>query len=130
MKKITPFLLFEGNAEAVINTYSTIFKDFEILNVEKYAENQGGKVGSIRLATFAINGQQIQCTDSPIKHNFNFTPSISFFLNFNDEAEIDSVYGKLVTDGKTLMEMGEYGIGKKFGWIEDKFGISWQLQLD
>jgi predicted 3-demethylubiquinone-9 3-methyltransferase (glyoxalase superfamily) len=81
------------------------------------------------VAVFRLAGQQFMCSDSYEQHDFSFTPSVSFFVDCADEAELDRVYGALAEGGKALMPLGDYGFSKKFGWVNDRFGVSWQLNL-
>lgn len=67
------------------------------------------------------------CIDSYIKHEFSFTPSVSFFVNCNTEQEFDRLYEALADGGELLMPPDDYGFSKKFCWIRDRFGVSWQL---
>ncbi len=69
------------------------------------------------------------CIDSPIKHEFTFTPSISIFVECESDAEIEDVFGRLLSGGNVLMPLGNYGFSTKFGWLKDRFGPSWQLDL-
>ncbi len=69
------------------------------------------------------------CIDSNVKHQFDFTPSFSIFLTCDTEEELESIYGKLSDVGQALMPLGDYGFSKKFGWLNDRFGVSWQLNL-
>ncbi|KEK18625.1 3-demethylubiquinone-9 3-methyltransferase [Bacillus manliponensis] len=128
MQKITPFLLFEGNAEEAMNYYTSLIEDSSIIHISRYGADQPGAEGSVMQATFSLKGQEFMCIDSSIKHEFTFTPSFSLFLTCDSEEEIDHLYDKL-KDGEALMSLGDYGFSKKFGWIVDKFGVSWQLNL-
>jgi len=67
--------------------------------------------------------------DSPVKHPFSFTPSISIFVECENEAELDEAFQQLSTGGQVLMPPGNYGFSTKFGWVNDRFGVSWQLNL-
>lgn len=129
MKKVTPFLMFEGQAEEAINYYTSIFKDSEIICLAHYGAGEPGKENEVSQAVFSINGQEFLCMDSTIQHAFTFTPSISLFVECDSEDEIDQAYAKLLEGGKALMPIGNYGFSKKFGWVQDKFGVSWQLNL-
>ncbi len=130
MEKVTPFLMFQNdNAEEAMNYYISIFEDSEIIHIKRYGANETGKEGTVNEATFSIKGQKFMCFDSHVKHQFTFTPSFSIFITCDSEDEIDSLYEKLIVDGQALMPLGNYGFSKKFGWINDKFGISWQLNL-
>jgi predicted 3-demethylubiquinone-9 3-methyltransferase (glyoxalase superfamily) len=67
--------------------------------------------------------------DSPVKHDFTFTPAMSLFVDCADEAEIDALFAKLSEGGKVLMPLAAYPFSRKFGWLSDRFGVSWQLNL-
>lgn len=129
MEKVTPFLMFEGNAEEAMNFYTSLFEQSEITSISRYGANEAGKEGSIMQATFTIKGQEFMCIDSVITHEFTFTPSISMYITCDTEEEIDRLYGSLTEGGGVLMPLDDYSFSKKFGWIVDKFGVSWQLNL-
>ncbi len=127
---VTPFLMFEGKAGAAIDFYKTVFNDTEIVSMTKYAAGENGKEGSVKLATISIAGQEIKCIDSPIKHDFDFTPSFSFFVECENEEQLKDRFSKLSKGGKVMMPLDNYGFSKRFGWVSDQFGISWQLNLN
>ncbi|MFC5406164.1 VOC family protein [Cohnella soli] len=130
MEKVTPFLMFQdGVAEQAMNYYTSLIEDSQISNIVRYGANQPGREGTVMLATFTLKGQEFMCIDSNVKHQFTFTPSFSIFVTCSSENELDDLYHKLMTDGKALMPLGSYGFSKKFGWLNDKFGVSWQLNL-
>lgn len=130
MEKVTPFLMFQdGNAEEAMNFYTSLIKDSEITNIVRYGANGPGDEGTVMHATFTLKGQEFMCIDSNIKHQFTFTPSFSIYLTCSTEEEIDTLYQKLKEGGGELMPLGNYGFSKKFGWINDRFGVSWQLTL-
>ena len=74
-------------------------------------------------------GQDIICIDSPAKHAFTFTPSVSLFVECESEAELDMAFVQLSTGGSVLMPLANYGFSRKFGWVNDRYGVSWQLNL-
>jgi predicted 3-demethylubiquinone-9 3-methyltransferase (glyoxalase superfamily) len=80
-------------------------------------------------AAFTLNGVKYQATDSPAVHKFDFTPSMSLFLECDSEAELDRLFAAFSEGGETLMPLGNYGFSKKFGWCNDRFGVSWQLNF-
>jgi predicted 3-demethylubiquinone-9 3-methyltransferase (glyoxalase superfamily) len=80
-------------------------------------------------AHFAFAGQSVMCIDSPVKHEFDFTPSFSFFVECESEEEIDRLVAALGEDGALLMPPDDYGFSRKFAWLNDRFGVSWQLNL-
>jgi predicted 3-demethylubiquinone-9 3-methyltransferase (glyoxalase superfamily) len=69
------------------------------------------------------------CIDSTETHPFGFTPAISLYVDCADEGEIDRLYAALEEKGQELMPLGNYGFSTKFGWVNDRFGVSWQLNL-
>jgi len=126
---VTPFLMFTGQAEEAMKRYIALFKDGEILQLDKYGEGEAGAKGKVKVGRFSIGGQQILCTDSPPVHEFTFTPSTSLFVNCNTEEELDGLFTKLSKDGSVLMPPGNYDFSQKFAWVVDRFGVSWQLNL-
>ena len=128
-RKITTFLMFEGNAEEAMTFYMSLFDDAEIISITRYGADGPGEAGSVQHATFSLGGEQLMCIDSPTKHDFTFTPAMSLFVQCEDEAEIDRLYAALVEQGAELMPLGDYGFSAMFGWVNDRFGVSWQLSL-
>jgi predicted 3-demethylubiquinone-9 3-methyltransferase (glyoxalase superfamily) len=127
--KITTFFMFEGKAEEAMNFYTSIFDNSEIRTISRYGANEEGPEGTVRLATFSLNGQDFMCIDSFVQHHFTFTPSISLYVTLDTEEEIDRVYEKLSQNGSVLMPLAAYPFSKKFGWVADRFGVTWQLTL-
>jgi predicted 3-demethylubiquinone-9 3-methyltransferase (glyoxalase superfamily) len=129
MQKIITFLMFEGQAEEAMNFYISLFKDSAILNITRYGPNESGAEGSVVHATFTLNGQEFMCIDSSVKHQFTFTPAISLYVTCESEAEIDRLYKELSDGGEVLMPLDAYPFSQKFGWVADRFGVTWQLTL-
>lgn len=130
MEKVTPFLMFqEGKAEEAMNFYTSLIEGSAITNIIRYGANESGDEGTVMQATFTLKGQEFMCIDSNVKHQFSFTPSFSIFVTCTTEEELDNIYQKLSEGGKALMPLGDYGFSKKFGWLNDRFGVSWQLNL-
>jgi predicted 3-demethylubiquinone-9 3-methyltransferase (glyoxalase superfamily) len=129
MKKVTPFLMFQGNAEEAMKFYTSLLEDSEITSITHYGPNQPGAEGSVLQATFSLKGQEFMCIDSNVTHEFTFTPSFSIFITCDTEEEINHLYENLIDGGGALMPLDNYGFSKKFGWVADRFGVSWQLTL-
>ena len=130
MDKVTPFLMFQdGKAEEAMNFYTSLIEDSAITNIVRYGANESGDEGTVMQATFTLKGQEFMCIDSNLKHQFTFTPSFSIFVTCDNEEELDNLYQKLNEGGQALMPLGDYGFSKKFGWLNDRFGVSWQLNL-
>lgn len=129
-QKICTFLMFSGKAEEAMKLYTSCFDNSEIINITRYGANEDGKEGTVFKATFSLHGQVFMCIDSSIEHAFTFTPAISLYVKCYTVDEIDRVFKKLSQDGKVLMPLTTYPFSEKFGWIEDKYGVSWQLTLE
>ena len=81
MKSVTPFLMFEGSAEAAMNLYVSVFPGAAILEMARYGVGEPGAEGSVKTASFSVAGQTVRCFNSPVKHAFTFTPASSLFAN-------------------------------------------------
>ena len=128
-RTITVHLMFEGVAEEAMNFYVSLFKGSKIVSVERYGPGEQGAEGTVKMATFTLCGLEFICIDSPVKHAFTFTPSMSLFVDCESDAELEDVFGRLSTGGQVLMPLGNYGFSTRFGWVKDRFGPSWQLNL-
>jgi predicted 3-demethylubiquinone-9 3-methyltransferase (glyoxalase superfamily) len=129
-QKITTFLMFEGRAEEAMNFYVSTFGQAEVLNIQRYGPDEAGPEGSVVRASFSLYGQVFMCIDSSVHHAFTFTPAISLYVTCASEEEIDRLFRQLSQDGQVLMPLATYPFSKKFGWLADKFGVSWQLSLE
>lgn len=129
-QKITTFLMFEGKAEEAMHYYVSVFDRAEILSIHRYEATEAGAEGKVIHAAFALCGQVFMCMDSNVKHDFSFTPSISLYVACASEEEVSRFFEKLSQDGKVLMPLASYPFSDKFAWVEDKYGVSWQLNLE
>jgi predicted 3-demethylubiquinone-9 3-methyltransferase (glyoxalase superfamily) len=122
--------MFQGGiAQDALDPYFATFPDSRMVRVERYAEGQGGPAGTIKVAVSTLCGREFMCSDSPVKHGFSFTPSSSTFVEFDSVAELERVFAALSENGQILMPLDNYGFSKRFGWVNDRFGVSWQLNL-
>lgn len=129
MTTATPFLMFEGRAQDAMNLYVTTFPGSAIEQVERYAKGEHGPEGTVKVASFSLCGRRFMCSDSPVKHNFSFTPSSSIFIDCDTAEELERVFNLLGEGGQVLMPLDNYGFSQRFGWVNDRFGVSWQLNL-
>ncbi|WP_298512880.1 VOC family protein [uncultured Kordia sp.] len=128
--QISTFFTFqEHNAEEAMNFYISLFENSKVTSIQKYGKDGPAKEGTIMYATFELNGSQFACSDSPIKHEWDFTPGVSVFVECKSDAEIEKLATQLGENGKIFMPMGNYGFSTKFTFIQDRFGVSWQLNL-
>lgn len=125
--KATPFLMFQGQAQAALALYREAFPDFEQLLLQEHPA--GELAGQVAMARIRIGGQEIMLNDSPPAHAFTFTPSSSIFIDCDDEAQLRRLAEKLGEGGAVMMEIANYGFSTLFTWIADRFGVSWQLNL-
>jgi len=130
MPTMQPFLMFQGGrAEQAMNLYVSLFDDGEVVDVTRWRRGEPGAEGSIKLARFRAAGQSVLMSDSPVKHAFDFTPSWSFFIDCASSEEQERLFAALSEGGNVLMPLGDYGFSKRFGWLADRFGVSWQINL-
>lgn len=127
MQKIVPFLWFDGKAEEAANYYASIFKNSKIDRITHYGEAGPGPKGTVMSVIFQLEGQEFYALNEGPQ--FTFSPAISFFFNCETQEEINDLWNKLSEIGTVLMELEKYPFSEKFGWVEDKFGVSWQLNL-
>ena len=126
---VTPFLMFEGKAEEAMTFYVGLIPDSRVISIQRYGAGGPGAEGSVMMATFSLGGLTVMCNDSSVKHAFTFTPSTSLFLACRTEEEIDRLAAALGEGGQMLMALANYGFSRKFTWVNDRFGVSWQLNL-
>jgi predicted 3-demethylubiquinone-9 3-methyltransferase (glyoxalase superfamily) len=133
MTETTPFLMFcgphSGQAEEAITFYVSLLKNSQISAMDRYGANEDEPEGSVRLAHFTLAGREYMAIDSARGHNFTFTPAFSIFVTCESAAELERLYEALHTGGVALMPLDNYGFSRKFGWVNDRFGVSWQLNL-
>ncbi len=127
-ERITTFLMFQdGCAGQAMDFYVSLFPDSRVERIERYGAEGPGKEGTVVRADFLLNGQRFICIDSPVPHAFGFTPSISLFVDCASEEEIDRLFAALSDGGAVMMPLGEYPFARRFAWVGDRFGVSWQL---
>ena len=127
---IATFLTFQdNNAENAMNFYMSIFENSKVLKIERWGKGGPGTEGRVMHAIFELNGNLFMASDSPPIHEWNFTPAVSNYIDCTTEGELDMLFGKLSENGKVMMPLNNYGFSRKFGFLEDQYGVSWQLNL-
>lgn len=132
MQKITPSLWFDKTAEEAMNFYTSIFSNSKILSIKRYpeeapAEFMEGMEGRVLTGIFELEGYRFMALDGgPL---FTFNPSVSFIMNIESEEEINELWEALSKGGETLMPLDVYPFSEWYGWIQDKYSVSWQLML-
>ena len=120
MHAVTTFLMFEGQAEEALRFYASVLDDVEIVSLTCYGDEGPGVPGTVERAVFSLGGREFMATDSPIEHEFTFTPAMSLFVDCESEGEVDSLAGALGEGGQVLMPVAEYGFSRRFGWVGDR----------
>lgn len=129
-KSLTPFLMFtQGGCEAAITFYASLFSDSRIDSIVHYPEDGSENSGRVMMATFTLKGRPYRANDSVGFHKFDFSPSFSIFVECKDLEEIEHLFEILSDGGMALMPLDNYGFSQRFGWVQDRFKVSWQLIL-
>jgi predicted 3-demethylubiquinone-9 3-methyltransferase (glyoxalase superfamily) len=115
MQKITPFLWFDNNAEEAMNFYVSVFKNSRVINSGRYGEGAPMPKGTFMVGTFSLDGQEIMVLNGG--PHYKLSPAFSLVINCETQDEIDYYWEKLTAGGKEV----------QCGWLEDKFGVSWQV---
>ncbi|GAA0335667.1 VOC family protein [Sphingomonas oligophenolica] len=127
-KSVLPFLMFQGEGSAALDFYRSVFPDAKVEPVGKHDE-PGAPPGLLPLTRLTIAGQTILLNDSPVRHAFTFTPSMSLFVECRSEQELRALSDALKQGGSELMPVGSYGFSTLFSWVTDRFGVSWQINV-
>jgi predicted 3-demethylubiquinone-9 3-methyltransferase (glyoxalase superfamily) len=115
MRKIRPCLWFDGNAEEAMRFYTSVFKNSKVGNVMRYGEAGPGPKGSVMAVTFELDGQEFMGLNGG--PHYKFSPAVSFFITCKTQEEVDYFWDKLSQGGQT----------QPCGWLQDRFGLSWQV---
>lgn len=132
-QKITPTLWFDDKAEEAVNFYVSVFPNSKINFLKRWPQegelpDEAIKPGTIKMAAFTLNGMQFYAFDAgPV---FHFNPSISFYVVFETVDEVNNAWEKLSEGGTTLMPLNRYDWSERYGWINDRYGVSWQIVKD
>jgi predicted 3-demethylubiquinone-9 3-methyltransferase (glyoxalase superfamily)/uncharacterized protein YndB with AHSA1/START domain len=119
-QKITSFLWFDHEAEEAVNLYTSLFPDSKILNVVRNGD-------AVFTVDFLLGGQRFAALNGGPQFRFNL--SISFFVACETEAEVDAAWQALSDGGEVLMPLNKYDWSEKYGWVQDRYGLSWQIYL-
>ncbi|WP_245827614.1 VOC family protein [Paenisporosarcina indica] len=115
MQKIVPNLWFDDKAEEAVNFYVSVFKEAEVKNVARYTEGGMGELGKVMTISFVLNGQNFMAINGG--PHFTFTPAVSLSIACETQEEVDHYWNQLSEGGKP----------GQCGWLEDKYGLSWQV---
>lgn len=124
MQKITPFLWFEKNLKEVTDFYVSVFPNSK---VKSNGELENTPSGTAQMASLEIFGVNFSLMSAGPYLPFN--PTVSFIISCDSEEELNDLWNKLSATGKILMLLDSYPFADKYGWTEDKYGVSWQIML-
>lgn len=134
MQKLLTCLMFVGEqygrAEEAVNLYVSLFDHSRVLLLDRYGPQDGAAEGTVRQARFTLDGVEFLAMDHGGAHDFSFTPAASVFVRCHNVAEMRRVFGGLQEKGRVLMPPDNYGFSHRFAWVNDRFGVSWQLNVD
>jgi predicted 3-demethylubiquinone-9 3-methyltransferase (glyoxalase superfamily) len=115
VQKIRPFLWFDDKAEEAANFYVSVFKNSRITDVRRYGAEAPGETGTVMTVSFELEGQEFMALNGG--PHYTLTPAISFFVDCKTQSEVDDLWDKLVKGGEE----------SQCGWLQDKYGVSWQI---
>lgn len=123
-RKIVPFLWFDKVSDEAVNLYLTAFPSSSPCSVTTLPETPSGAV-----EIYVVDLLDSEFNLMSAGPEFKFTPAISFLVACSSAVEVDNLWQKLVPGGSVLMELGSYPFSERFGWLQDKFGVSWQFMF-
>jgi predicted 3-demethylubiquinone-9 3-methyltransferase (glyoxalase superfamily) len=129
MQKISPCIWYAGNALEAAELYGSAFENSRVEHIARYLENDASPsdmpAGAPLNVRYTLCGQEFNAiNDGPF---FKPNPAVSFFVDCESEAQMDALWAILSEGGSVMMEVGEYTFSKKFGWLADNYGVSWQI---
>jgi predicted 3-demethylubiquinone-9 3-methyltransferase (glyoxalase superfamily) len=116
-----PFLMFQGRCEEALSFYAGAIPGARIVSLERKPDS------TVAMARLAVAGLEIMANDSPPIHDFDFTPASSTFLTVDEPGAVDVLAGALGEGGRALMPADDYGFSRRFAWVQERFGVSWQI---
>ncbi|HEY1247474.1 MAG TPA: VOC family protein, partial [Nitrososphaera sp.] len=124
IKKIVPNLWFDKEAKEAAKFYTSIFQDSKVMNTSMLHNTPSG---SVDIVTIELAGQEFMLLSAgPL---FKFNPSVSFLISCQIKEEVDTFWEKLSEGGLPLMPLDKYPFSERYGWIQDKYGLSWQVMF-
>jgi predicted 3-demethylubiquinone-9 3-methyltransferase (glyoxalase superfamily) len=125
--ELRTFLTFQGGAaSAALDLYADVFADFELIEIERHGSRPDD---TVKVAKFRLAGSDFSCSDSPIDHAWGFTPAVSMWIECDDDHELERLFARLSDGGQVFMPLADYGFSTRFGWVGDRHGVTWQLNL-
>jgi predicted 3-demethylubiquinone-9 3-methyltransferase (glyoxalase superfamily) len=124
---VSTHLMFQGAAGEALELYESVFPEFIVQTQELH--DDGDMKGEVRLAHVRFGDHDLIIFDSPPVHDFTFTPAMSLFVELDDADRLKQAFESLSENGAVTMPLDDYGFSPLFGWLQDRYGVSWQLSL-
>jgi len=118
-----------GRAGEAVEFYASSIPGVTVGKIERIPDPVDPLVDDLRRVEFSIGGTPFIAFDGAGPHKFAFTPAVSIWVDLDSEKELEQVVENLSTNGTTHMPIGDYGFSQKFAWVDDRFGVSWQLNF-
>lgn len=140
LDKLTVFLAFKRDLEDAVKLYTSLFDDAEVLSVIRArAGEPGWTEGTLQHAVINLAGLKLMCINMPPPgaqghdhapwHKYELSPALAIYVQCRDTGEFDRLYEGLSDMGEVIAPIGSYGWSEKFAWVNDRFGVSWRINL-
>ena len=126
-KRTSTMLMLRGHTEEALNFYVTLFDGAQITYMDYFGPEDRIMKGKVRLAHIDLLGQSYLCTDSPFDPQYPLTPAISIYVECTTKKEFKLLLDKLSVDGDNVVPVRKVDDKNHFGWVQDRFGLSWQI---
>lgn len=131
--RITTFLMFSGTqygkAEEAIRFYVSLFPNSRLESLVRHGPGEQVPEGELQRAAFTLAGQRFMATESQGGEQFAFTPAFSLYVKCHSAQELRALYSSLLKGGKIHMPLASHPSSRLFVWFDDRYGVSWQLEL-
>ena len=124
-----PFLSFTGEASEALDFYAGLFPFSEVAHRSLYGPEEEGEEGKVRLAILKIGTVEIRMIDAPKDDLFRMTAGVSILLHLSRARDVDRLAVPLSQDGLFLMAPDAYPFAERYAWVEDRYGVNWQLMF-